>query len=59
MSLTPRVVRLRRKRYHPLHTLQTQGRMHVQMKSQQLSLGAEWAFRVRPRRTAAGQGGLG
>lgn len=26
------VVRLLRKRYHPLYTLQAQGRMHVQMK---------------------------
>ena len=26
------VVYLRHKRYHPLYTLQTQGRMHVQMK---------------------------
>jgi hypothetical protein len=25
-------VRRRRKRYHPLYTLQAQGRMHVQMK---------------------------
>jgi hypothetical protein len=32
VSLTARVVHLRRKRYHPLYTLQTQGRMHVQMK---------------------------
>jgi hypothetical protein len=32
-SLPPaqRVVPGRRKRYHPLNTLQTQGRMHVQM----------------------------
>jgi transcriptional regulator with XRE-family HTH domain len=32
LSLLAHVVRLQRKRYHPLYTLQAQGRMHVQMK---------------------------
>jgi len=32
LSSLAHVVRLERKRYHPLYTLQAQGRMHVQMK---------------------------
>jgi hypothetical protein len=33
MSLALWVVSVRHKRYHPLYTLQTQGRMHVQMRA--------------------------
>jgi hypothetical protein len=59
VSLTSRVVRLRRKRYHPLYTLQTQGRMHVQMKrGMSAGVGRKRDFRCHPPHPAAGPRGL-